>query len=317
MMKIVVLDAFRVNPGDLSWKRFEKLGDITVYDKTEPQDIINRCDNAEIVLNNKVKLTESHFKQLPSLNLICQLATGYDNVNVVAARTSGVSVCNAVGYSTHSVAQHVLALVLNKMNNVSAHNGWVQDQNWSKAEWSHTLSTLHEVNGQTLGIYGFGKIGQRVAELGMAFGMKILAHHKHPIRDAREGVTFVSLEELFKQSDIVTLHAPLSASNNKIINQDLLSKMSSDAMLINTGRGGLIHELDLRNHLLQNLDFHAALDVLNAEPPQENHPLIGLPNCVITPHNAWSTLEARKKMLDIVADNVTAFVEGRPQNIVN
>ena len=315
-MKIVVLDGALANPGDLSWSAFHEIGECTIFDATSPDEILERSKDADVVIVNKIKLNETHFKALPNLKLVCLLATGYDNVNIVEAKAHNVTVCNAVGYSTESVAEHVMALIFACKSKVDAYNDSVQNGRWYKEQWSYTLSPIPSLYGSTLGIYGFGKIGQRVAEIGQQFGMKIKATHKHPERDARPGVTFCSLEELFEQCDIISLHAPLSNSNKEIINKDLLEKMKSDAVLINTGRGGLINEGDLKVHLNQRPDTSAGLDVLSAEPPQAPHPLIGLPNCIITPHIAWSNVRARRQLLKIVAQNIRGFQSGDIQNRV-
>lgn len=316
-MNIVILDAGRTNPGDLSWKEIERLGELTIYDRTLDDEVIQRSKPADVIVTNKVKFTRERLSQLPQLKLICQLATGYDNIDTKSAKEAEILVCNAVGYSTDSVAQQVMALALNSANLVARHNAWVQGGYWATAEWSHTLSTIHELKGKVLGIYGFGKIGQRVAILAQAFGMSVIAHHKHPKRDARDGVDFVSLDELFAKSDIITLHAPLSSANSGVINKPILAKMKPTALLINTGRGGLINDSDLRDHLMYNPSNIAALDVLSQEPPPIDHPLIGLHNCIITPHNAWASYEARQRLIKIVAENISSYINGKPQNVVN
>lgn len=313
-MKIVVLDGALANPGDLSWDALHDLGDCTIFDATSPEEIVARSKDAEVVIVNKIKLNESHFKALPNLKLVCLLATGYDNVNLVDAKTYGVTVCNAVGYSTDSVAEHVMALIFACKNKISAYNNSVQDGRWYKEQWSYTLAPIPSLHGSTLGIYGFGKIGQRVAEIGQQFGMKIKATHKHPERDARPGVGFCSLEELFEQCDVISLHAPLSDSNRGIVNQTLLKRMKNNAVLINTGRGGLINETDLKEHLKNRQDTVAGLDVLSVEPPVAPHQLMGLSNCIITPHIAWSNVRARRQLLEIVTQNIIGFKSGNIQN---
>jgi len=245
-MNIVVLDAQRSNPGDLSWDEIKRYGNLSVHDTSAADQIVQRSKEADIILTNKALLNAKVLNQLPRLKLICQLATGYDNIDLDATYSIGITVCNVVGYSSNAVAQHVIALLLNRTNQVATHNDWVQKGNWAQAEWSHTISTIHEVAGTTMGIYGYGKIGRRVGELATALGMNIISHHKHPIRDAEEGIEFVSMEELFERSDVISLHAPLSKSNTGIVDASLLEKMKPSALLINTGRGGLINEKDLR-----------------------------------------------------------------------
>lgn len=313
---IVILDGELANPGDLSWDHLDALGKLTVYDSTPAEKVIERGEDADILIVNKVKLGQDQLEQLSSLKLICLLATGYNNIDIDAARKYGITVCNAVGYADASVAQHVFAMILSIYNRVSEHNQSVQKGEWSSKQWSFSLYPLCSLNRKTIGIYGFGKIGQKVAEIAKGFDMKILSHHKHPKRDATPGVRFVSLEELFEFSDIVTLHAPLTEENYQVVNQQLLALMKPDAILVNTGRGGLIHEKDLHYHLKSRRDHYALLDVLSEEPPPEDHVLIGLDNCIITPHNAWASKEARKRLLDIVADNVAAYLEGSPINTV-
>jgi len=234
------------------------------------------------------------------------------------ASAKNIPVCNVAGYSTTAVAQHVFALLLELTNRVGDHNQDVQTGGWAKnRDFSYTLSPIPELAGKTIGIYGFGRIGQQVARIAQAFGMKVLAKHKHPERDAMPGVEFVDLETLFAQSDVVTLHAPLTEKNAGVVNYDLLASMKATAYLINTARGGLINEPDMRSALEKNVIAGAGLDVLSQEPPSKEHPLIGLSNCVITPHIAWASVEARQKLMDETIKNVEAFLRGEPRNVVN
>lgn len=315
---VVALDGFTLNPGDLDWKPLRQLSELTVYDRSQPEEVVERSASADILLVNKQKLSAETIQQLPNLKCICVTATGYNNVNLEAASQRNIPVCNAVGYGSDSVAQHVFALILALINRVELHNTSVQQGHWASCpDFSYTLSPITELAGKTLGIYGFGKIGQQVATIAQAFGMNILSTHKHPERDARPGVDFVPLDELFSRSDIVTLHAPLSSENEAIVNQKLLSKMKPTAYLINTGRGGLIQEQDLAHALKNKQLAGAGLDVLSVEPPTVENPLFGIPNCLITPHLAWASKEARQRLLDITVENVRAFLNGRPQNVVN
>jgi glycerate dehydrogenase len=317
-MKIIALDGRTLNPGDLSWEGLSNFGEYEIHDFTPKEQVVERGRPADILLVNKVVLGKNELAQLPNLKCICVTATGYNNVDLQAARERGIPVCNAVGYSTDSVAQHVFALLLALTNKVYQHHISVQAGEWQRSDdFAYTLHTLPELAGKIFGIYGFGRIGQRVADLAQAFGMKILATHKHPERDARPGVEFVSLEALFEQSDVISLHAPLSEANREIVNAQLLQRMKSTAYLINTGRGGLIQEADLKLALQEGQLAGAALDVLSTEPPKEGNVLISAPNCILTPHLAWASLEARQRLMDITLNNIRGFQAGAPQNVVN
>lgn len=316
--EIIVTDGFTLNPGDLSWRKLQSLGHVELFDHTSAADMALRAARATILIVNKTPVDASLIARLPALECICVSATGYNNVDVEAAKARGIPVCNAVGYGTDSVAQHVFALLLEWQNNVHAYQSSVAAGDWSRSrDFCYYLHATRELAGQTMGIYGFGRIGQKVAVIAQAFGMKVLACHKHPERDALPGVEFVDLEALFAQSDVITLHAPLTPENEGIVNKDLLDKMKPDALLINTGRGGLVQEADLREALLRKSIGGAALDVLSKEPPPENHPLSGLENCLITPHIAWASREARERLMEITVENVQAFLAGTPQNVVN
>lgn len=317
-MNITILDGYALNPGDLNWSIIEQLGSTTIYDRTPSKQIVERAKDADIILSNKVILSKTVLDQLPNLKCIVVMASGYNNIDLAAAKERGIPVCNASGYSTPGVAQHVFALILACLNKVEIHSKSVQDGDWAKSpDFCYTLNSIHELAGKTLGIYGLGKIGSKVVDIALAFEMKVLATHKHPVRDAREGVSFVDLESLFEQSDFISLHAPLNESNQQIVNLDLLSKMKSTAYLINTGRGGLIHESDLREALENDRLAGAALDVLSSEPPQNGNPLMGAKNCILTPHIAWASFESRERLMQICADNIQGFLKGNLQNVVN
>lgn len=318
MPKIVILDGYTTNPGDLSWEPIAQLGDLEVYDRTPNNLILEQAQNANIVIVNKTKLDREQIGRLQNMKLICTLATGYNNINIEGANDLGVTVCNAVGYSTSSVAQHVFSLLLEITNQVALHNQSVQSGGWAKAsDWCYWKQPLMELAGKTIGIYGFGKIGQQVAKIALAFGMKVIAHRKNMHQTPPPNIEYVSLERLFSESDVLTLHAPLSTENEGIVNAQNLSLMKSSAYLINTGRGGLVNELDLKTALLTGQIAGAGLDVLSTEPPPHDHPLIGIPNCLLTPHQAWATKESRQRLIKIVADNIKAFLSGKPQNVVN
>lgn len=314
---IVVLDGYTMNPGDLSWEKLKAIGKVSIYDYTAPEQLLERAQSASILLVNKFVLREAALKQLPKLKCICVTATGYNNIDTEAAKQLGIKAFNVNGYSTTAVAQHVFSLMLTLTNGVEKHNQSVQNGDWSKNQhFSYTLFPVHELAGKTLGIYGFGRIGQKVGELALAFDMQVLATHRHPERDARPGVTFVEWEELIKSSDFLSLHAPLQEGNKGIVNEDALRQMKSNAYLINTGRGGLIQEQHLAKALKEKWIAGAALDVLNQEPPPADHPLLGLENCLITPHLAWASVEARERLLEGTLQNIETFLQGKPGNIV-
>ncbi|HFA48593.1 MAG TPA: D-2-hydroxyacid dehydrogenase [Bacteroidetes bacterium] len=318
MPKIVILDAHTTNPGDLSWKPISQLGDLKIYDRTSGNQIYQRARYAEVLIVNKVPLDQYYIGRLRKLKLICTLATGYNNIDVDAAAHFGVTVCNAVGYSTPSVAQHVFSLLLEMTNRVGLHSTDVRAGGWTKApDWCYWKSPMTELAGKTMGIYGFGKIGQQVAQIALAFGMKVIANRKNMNQQPLPQIEYVSLERLFSESDVLSLHAPLTEENRGIVNAARLSKMKPSALLINTGRGGLVNELDLKNALLNGTIAGAGLDVLSQEPPPAGHPLTGLPNCLVTPHHAWATRESRQRLIGIVAENIKAFLAGRPKNVVN
>ncbi len=316
-LQIAVLDGYTLNPGDLDWRVLQVLGDVQVYDHSASNVLLERSVGKEVLIVNKAPVTKALMEQLPDLKLITLTATGYNNIEVDAAKELGITVCNVRGYGSHTVAQHVFALILSFTNQVYQHHLSVQNGDWSnQANFCYTLDTLHELQGKTMGIYGLGKIGQSVAAIALAFGMKVLSHHKHPERDARSGVEFVGVNELFAQSDFVTLHAPLTHENAGFVNASLLQKMKTSAVLINTGRGGLINEADLKLALEQKTIRGAALDVLSSEPPPVDHPLFGLPNCIVTPHIAWASQAARKRLMNETKANIEAFLAGRARNVV-
>jgi len=317
-MQITALDAQSLNPGDLSWAPLEKLGQLTVYPYTPADQLRARARSADILLVNKFVLGAEALEQLPQLQCICVMATGYNNIDLRAASERGIPVCNAVGYSTDAVAQHVFALLLALSNRVYEHHISVQAGEWRRSrDFSYTLGIIPELAGKAFGIYGFGRIGQRVAELAQVFGMRVLATHKHPERDARPGLRFVDLPTLFAQSDVVSLHAPLSEDNREVVNASLLKRMKPTAYLINTGRGGLVDEQALLEALQEGQLAGAGLDVLSLEPPIDGNVLMAAPNCLITPHMAWATQASRQRLLDITVENVRGFLMGEMQNQVN
>lgn len=317
-MKIVVLDGFTLNPNDLDWSPLSALGETTIYERTSPSEIVARAVNADVILTNKVPISADILAHLPKLKAIFVMATGYNVVDVVAARKYDIPVCNVAGYGTNSVAQHTFALILALMNRIAEYQTQVQQGEWQKRQdFCFYLHTQYELAGKNLGIIGLGDIGKAVAKIGQAFGMNILAIDRGKKSDDLPNVRFLDEKTLFAESDIVSLHCPLISENAQFINQVRLSWMKPTALLINTARGGLIHEEDLAQALQNNVISGAALDVLTTEPPSNAHPLLHAPNCLITPHIAWSAQEARQRLLDILVQNVQAFQAGKPQNVVN
>ncbi len=318
MTKIVILDGYTSNPGDLHWEAIEALGELTAYSRTADEELIERAMAADILVVNKRELAKKALDQLPNLKCICTLATGYNNIDIEHARSKNIPVCNAVGYSSSSVAQHVFSLLLELTNHVGRHSTEVDAGAWAKAiDWCFWTYPLIELSGKKMGIYGYGKIGREVGKIARAFGMEILVLSRGDEKDVYDHVTCVPSEALFRESDVLTLHTPLTSDNQHYINKDTLKLMKRSAFLINTGRGGLVNETDLKEALLNKQIAGAGLDVLSKEPPGEGHPLINVPNCIITPHIAWASKESRMRLIQQVADNIAAFIEGRPQNVVN
>lgn len=315
-MKIVVLDGHTVNHGDLSWEAFEKLGDFEVYPRSKAEEILPRAQGADAILINKAPISRETLSQLPELKYIGILATGYNTVDTIAARERGIPVCNAAGYASESVAQHVFALLLELANHVAVHDADVKSGGWTNnPDWTYQRKPMIELWGKTMGIIGLGRIGQTTARVAKGFGMKVIAHNRSP-KDI-EGVEMKSLDEVFAESDVISLHCPLTAENREFVNAEKLAMMKSTAILINTGRGPLIQEADLAEALNTGKIRAAGLDVLHQEPPSMDNPLIHAKNCVITPHNAWGTRECRERLIQIAADNLQNFQNGTPSNVVN
>lgn len=315
-MNIVVLDGHALNPGDLDWGPLEELGNLTVYERSEASQVTARARDAGMVLTNKAVLLKEQLSDLPNLKFICVMATGYNIVDVQAAKDRGIQVSNVVGYSSDSVAQHAMALLLEFANNVGVHASDVHKGGWSgSADWSYWKSPLIELSGKKLGIIGYGSIGQRTGQIARAFGMEILVYHPR-LQESTEHYLLVSLDELFSQSDFISLHVPLNPDTEEIVNRDRLQQMKSSAFLINTSRGQLINELDLKLALETKVIAGAALDVLSSEPPSADHPLIGAPNCIITPHQAWASFESRSRLMEETVKNVEAFLNGEQRNAV-
>ena len=318
MPRIVVLDAHTFNPGDNPWTEVAALGELSVFERSAPDEVIERALGADIVLTNKTRLSAETLADLPDLRGVCVLATGINVVDVVAAKVRGVPVCNIPSYSTASTAQHTIALLLELTNHVGKHDRAVHEGAWVQApDFSFTLSPLSELEGLLLGIVGFGAIGRRVAEIARALGMRIQAAFGPRRASDPEWLERVELDDLFRSSDVVTLHCPLNDQTRGLVDRARLGSMRPHALLLNTGRGPLVVEADLADALGRGVIAGAALDVLSDEPPSADNPLLGAPRCVITPHNAWATLAARRRAMQITVENVRGILQGAPQNVVN
>lgn len=313
-MRIVILDGFAANPGDLSWDAFTALGDCTIHDRTAPKEVVDRLRDAEVALTNKAILDATAFEQLPNLRYVGVVATGYNNVDVAAARSRGIPVCNVPEYGTATVAQAVFALLLELTHRTGHHAETVRSGRWCRSlDFCYWDGSLIELSGLTLGIVGYGRIGQAVARIGRAFGMRILAYR----RSGELGPEGADLDTLFRTSDVISLHCPLTPETRAMVDARRLAQMKPGAFLINTARGLLIQEADLADALNDGRLAGAGLDVLSVEPPNDTHPLLRAKNCVITPHIAWATRAARARLLHLTAENLRAFLRGTPQNIVN
>lgn len=317
-MKIVMLDSYTTNPGDLSWEDFEKLGDFTAYDRTPAELTVERAKDAEIVITNKTLLPKSVLEKLPKLKYIGLLSTGYNVVDIEYTKEKNIPVCNVPTYSTLAVAQLTFALILEIYNRVALHNDAVHAGEWANSsDFCFWKTPLIELGGKTIGIIGFGKIGNAVAKIADAFGMNIICYvPRKKEAPAINNFKFVSLDELLRGSDIVSLHCPLTPETEKMVNADFISKMKKNAILINTSRGAAIDE-DALAKALKNGDILAAgVDVLSCEPPRKDNPLLSCDNCIITPHIAWAGYETRQRLVSIVYDNLKSFLDGKVQNNV-
>lgn len=318
MKKIVILDGYTLNPGDLTWKELEVLGQCTVYDRTAPQDVLSRAEGAEIVLTNKTVLSSDILEQLPVLKYIGILATGINVVDIEAASDRGIVVTNVPAYSTRSVAQLVFAHLLNLAQHVGHHVESVRSGRWiSSPDFCYWDTPLIELAGLTMGIIGFGRIGRATAKLALAFGMKVIVYDIVTPSSMPEGCQFVGLEDVFRRSDVMSLHCPLTPQTETIVNKQRLALMKNTAFLINSGRGPLVDEQALAQALNNSDIAGAGLDVLSTEPPEKDNPLLKARNCFVTPHIAWATRSSRQRLLEVVVDNVATFLAGKPQNVVN
>jgi glycerate dehydrogenase len=312
-MKIVVLDGYTENPGDLSWGGLEALGELKVYDRTEPKDILTRIGDAEAIYTNKTPLTRETLSQCKCLHFIGVLATGFNVVDVQAAKELGIVVTNIPTYGTAAVAQFVFALLLEICHHVAHHAAAVQDGRWTSCPdfcfWDYPLI---ELAGKTMGIIGYGRIGKNTAQIARAFGMKVLAYDSY-VKDP----ACVPLDEVLAGSDVISLHCPLSNENAGMINEQTIARMKDGVILINTSRGPLVDEEALARALKRGKVNSAAVDVVGMEPIRPDNPLLGIPNCLITPHIAWAPLESRARLMAIAVDNLQKYLDGTPQNVVN
>lgn len=316
---IVILDGYTTNPGDLTWQPIESLGRVTIYDRTPEDQIIERASDADVVLTNKTPLNASTLQQLPRLKMIGVLATGYNVIDLEAARTAEITVCNVPAYSTDSVAQHVFALLLHQIQAVELHDQAVHDGQWSNCDdFMFTLRAPMELAGLNMGIVGYGRIGRKVADIAHALGMNLMVHSRTR-KDPPDWPNFqwVELDELFTQCDVITLHCPLTDQTRHLVDRERLAQMKSTAYLVNTGRGPLVDEAALAEALHEQQLAGAMVDVMDQEPPAADSPLLSAPRCTITPHIAWASVAARKRLIQITANNIDAWRQGQPIHVVS
>ncbi len=316
-MKIVELDGYAANPGDLSWDGLKELGDFVLYERTKPEDIVSRAKDADAILINKVRITDEILAQLPKLKYIGELATGYNNIDIKAASKRGITVCNIPAYSTDSVAQMTFAHILNITNQVAHYADESRSGHWSKnPDFCYWDTPLPELSAKTLGIVGLGNIGMKVAKIALDFGMDVFAYTSKNSADLPTGIQKTTIEGLLGASDILTLHCPLTDDTRELINKETLALMRPGSIIINTGRGQLVNEQDVADALESGLLLGYGADVLTEEPPRADNPLLKQPHAYITPHIAWATKEARQRLLNICVENIKAFQAGEPINVV-
>lgn len=317
-MKIVHLEGNAVNPGDLSWNILHQFGDVTVYEQTAPEEAVKRIGDAEIVLINKTPITAELLDQCPNLRLICVQATGYNVVDCEAAKARGVLVCNVPAYGTNAVAQFTFSLLLELCNQVGHHDRLVHAGKWcSCPSFCFWDTPQMELADKTIGIVGFGRIGRAVGKIANAFGMKVLAYNRSRCSEGEAIGQYVALDTLLRNSDIVSLHCPLTPETNGLINAQALSKMKNGAILLNTARGPLLNEADVADALRNGKLRGAAVDVVSSEPMLPDNPLLTAPNCIITPHMAWTPMESRQRIIDCTVNSIKGYLSGNPVNTVN
>ena len=318
MRKIVILDGYTENPGDLSWAPFEALGEVTVYDRTPTDQIIPRIGNAEIVIVNKTPLRSETLAACPSIRYIGVLATGYDVVDVQAARARGIPVTNVPAYGTAAVGQYAIAMLLEICHHIAHHAQAVREGRWQSCpDWCFWDYPLIELDCKTLGVIGFGRIGRQTARIAKAMGMRILAHDSFPCDEGRTIGEYVSLDELYAQSDVIALHCPLFPETRGLICKESIAKMKDGVILLNNSRGPLINEQDLADALESGKVYAAGLDVVSTEPITGDNPLLHAKNCFITPHISWASKESRARIMDMAADNLSQWLAGTPIHVVN
>ncbi len=318
MAKIVVLDGYTENPGDLSWEGLSEFGELMVYDRTSEDQIISRIGDAEYVYTNKTPISKEAMEACPNLKFIGVLATGYNVVDVKAAGDRGIAVCNVPTYGTMSVAQYSIALLLEVCHHIGHHSRTVMDGKWANSkDWCYWDYPLIELEGKSIGIIGFGRIGRQEARIANALGMKVYANDPHPTEEGRQLAEYLELDELFAKSDIVSLHCNLTKENEGLINKSNIAKMKDGVILINNARGQLVNEQDLADALNSGKVAAAGLDVVSTEPIKADNPLLKAKNCIITPHISWAAKESRQRIMDTSVQNLRCFVAGEPQNVVN
>ena len=316
-MKIVILDGQTLNPGDLSWDELAKFGELKIYERTPPELVAERCAGSEVIITNKSLVTRETLTKLPDVRYVGVTATGYNVIDLPFCQEKGITVTNVPSYSTNSVAQAVFAHILRFTHRVEEHAGSVREGKWSNhPDFSYCIDAIEELDGKKLGIFGYGEIGQAVARLGRAFGMSILIHSRSFSEDDPAHGKALQMDELFAQSDILTLHCPLTPQTENCVNAERLKMMKNTAFLINTARGPLVDEQALAEALESGIIAGAGLDVLSSEPPSPENPLLKARNCYVTPHYAWATLSARTRLLRETISNLRSFLEGKPRNVV-
>ncbi len=318
-MKIVILEGYIINPGDISWEDLSEQGDLTIYDHTTKEEAPQRISDADIVLAGKINFTAELMDKAKNLKFICELATGYNNIDVAAAKERGITVSNIPAYSTPSVVQHTFALLLELCMRTGQHDQSVKAGKWNKCrDFCFWETPLKELWGKTMGIIGYGQIGKAVAQVAVSFGMKVLACAAHPRESSGiDGVTIATIDEIFAQSDVISLHCPLTSENRGMICAETISKMRDGVIIINTARGALVNETDVFNALVNGKLFGYAADTLSQEPTVNGNVLFDAPNCIITPHIGWAPIESRKRLVSTAVENVRAFIAGTPINVVN
>lgn len=315
-MKIVITDAKTIADSEQFFEPLRELGELVIYQLTKPDELVERIDDADILLCNKTYIGKNIMGECKNLKYIGLFATGYNNIDIECARQLDITVCNAGSYSTDAVAQHTFALILNHFNKIKEYDTFVKDGGWTRAEvFSPFIYRMNELAGKTIGIVGYGNIGRKVADIAKVFGMKVLAYNRSNKQD--EGVEFVDLDTLVSMSDVVSVHCPLNNDSDKMFNYDMFLKFKPDCLFINTARGGIMDERDLARALSEGIIGGAAVDALVMEPMQKGNPLLDAPNITITPHVAWAPIETRERLLDIVCDNIACYMEGTPKNVVS